>query len=131
MTEDDIKIKINTSDLEITELVVKQDRDIPEEGLIQFTLKNTSKKNYMINSLKLKLYGKDRKYLGHDWSVEEDEILHKEDEKSLEFDIEDWKKTKSAEIKVKGTAYVDGSFVFKVILGLIFFIFLVGLISFW
>lgn len=130
MTKDNIKIKSNTPDLVISEIVVKQDNELPEEGIVQFTLENKSNKKFMLKSVKLKMYDKNKEYLGYEWSEAEEQIINRQEEKYLEFDVEDFKKVSSAEIIIKGQTWLSGSTVFKAVLGFIIFIYILAKLSF-
>lgn len=131
MTKDKIIIKSNTPDLVVSELVVKQDKELPEEGIVQFTLENRSNKKFMLKSLKLKMYDKNKEYLGYDWSEAEEQIINKQEEKNLEFDLEDFHKVKSAEIIIKSQVWLSGSTVFKAIIGFIIFLYILAKLSFY
>ena len=100
MKTDQIDISINTAALTIEELTV---RDSKEEGKrVQFILKNNSNAKFELKSMELKLFDKNKSYIGHElcYTNQIDDFILKKQELLLEFGTIELDGIESAELKI-------------------------------
>jgi hypothetical protein len=108
MNNNDIKVICKQKSISTSDVVIREYNSGDSTGnMLQFVLNNNSKLRSKINSIELRYYNTDNKFIGCDTDMYiEDEIIGRNDDKAIEFPITVPSENHSKKLIIKSSTWI-------------------------
>ena len=112
MSVNKIKIDKNSRSVGISNLVIREQSFTRK---LQFLLKNSSFFKHKINTIELRYYGKNDTFLGTETCFPQSELIHQNDDISVDLKIEKPENYHHATLKIRTKKWVNYDFIIPAI----------------